>query len=147
MDRAEFEQVWQRVRGEELPAKSREAVLWEWIEEAGAVLGDYSLLIERHALWAERLRQEKQRELKELRSEYFLLTGELCGGEPGRQRMQTGMLRLLRRAARGEAAAAERYQRAAESAGSREQAVYAGLATGAERRFEELKKAILRTMR
>lgn len=138
MEQAEFDRVWQRVRGS--GEESEEARLRREIGEAEKLLEIYAALTPR---WreGERYRREKAEELRTLRGEYFLLTGERCGEGRG------GGTLLLRQALAGEERAAEEYLSCAEGEASLRRRVYERLGREAARRAELLRKAIMNTVK
>ena len=140
MERTDFERVWQRVQGGE----DGEAALRREIGEAERLAAVYGALAKR---WreGERYRREKEEELRALRREYYLLTGERCGADGGRAR--GGTLSLLRQALIGEERAAEDYTRRAGSGRTRRERMYGELGMKAERRAEGIQRAITATMK
>ena len=141
MERAEFERVWARVKGS---GENEEALLRREIGEAEALMEVYAALASR---WreGERCRREKAAEIRVLRGEYYLLTGERCGGKP--RTVRGGTLSLLRQVLAGEEKAAEEYARRAGEEKTRREKLCGQLGREAARRAELLQRAIMNTMK
>ncbi len=147
---SDFEQVWSRVTGAPEDAGAEDAaVLRELIADEARDRALYLALARRVRAASAALTElagDEREHFTALQTEYYLLTGETCT-PPESCPMIHGALSALRGAHAGELAGAERYMRAAESAGDAARGeLFRAHAADERRHAETLRRLIMRAM-